>query len=129
MYDKSKWVFPVPELTAERPEDVYEFIFSSVDLSKPVAYYGQANEFSPFYRDILEADYRKRLQVNYQSYRQYTVTINIRPESKFYTHDYVFMNQSVFAGWSKMVNNADWVLINSRDFQSLGITADIYALP
>jgi hypothetical protein len=125
-YDRSQWVFPVPPLSADKPQDVMDYIFSSVDLDKPVYFFGQANEFSISYRNIVKSDFVRSSRYPKLPYSAFAVITEILPISKFYTYDYITMNQAQLNGRSGIENDPSWSLYKSHLFKDLGVNVSIY---
>jgi hypothetical protein len=126
-YDTKKWNFPVPPLSAEKPDDVFYMIAESVDLSKPVNVIGEANEFSQPYRNIVFADIKRQGLSPKLNYSEYVVIIDVFPDSKFYSRDYKIQNEWKMQNRINVEKDPSWRLIKTKIYESLKVGINIYA--
>jgi hypothetical protein len=126
-YDTDHWFFPIPPDDAIKPKDVFEMIAKTVDVSKPVAFIGEANEFSQTYRSILFKDYLRHNKPPDLPYSQYAVITDFYPTSKFYTFDYKVQHEWKMQNRYEIENDPNWIKLKTEEYKTLGINVAIYA--
>jgi hypothetical protein len=129
-YNTNDWAKNVPKSLQEKQSDIIDFIVSTIDLSRPYQIIGQCNEFPPAY--ILYALMYATDNRNYATlpYSSYIVTIEILPDSKWYTHDYLYshipyINYLGGTDWQKKDPNL--IVIKKKTFMDLGVNVIAYA--
>ncbi|GEM_PF-2866199 len=126
VYDRNRWYKPFPQAGAQKPQDVVDFIIQSVDLSKPVWIDGYANELSPGYFTMMFSLAREKNAYPKSPYGSQVVTIEVLPESKFYTYDYTFQNLWQIPNIRAREKDQSLTKIHEKIFDQLGIRVVIY---
>lgn len=97
----------------EKIGDLFNYVFSKIDINKPVELVGGANEFSPFLED---------------AYLSYAVTFWIEPGTMFDTKDYNDNNRFVSElEIEKKQFGEKYMIIDQKDFLDLGCQVKILA--
>ncbi len=124
-YNPSQWPKKI-NISSEKPRDVYSFIFSSIDPSKPIQFVGRSNEFSEPYTTLLLELEKKKSHVINDSYSSYVATIEILPESKFYTKDFQIMNAWTMEHVHSIRSDPTLTKIAEKTFEDIGVVAQVF---
>lgn len=125
-YNPSSWPKNLPFGAFEKPNDVLDFVASSVDLTKPVEVMGYTNEFSPPYFDLIFALHKQKREFVSLPYASFVVTLEVSPTSRFYTRDYQLMNAWQLEKIREIEKDPSLVMINKKKFESLDVEVTIY---
>ncbi|MCX6791667.1 MAG: glycosyltransferase family 39 protein [Candidatus Gottesmanbacteria bacterium] len=126
-YDESTWVKKTwPDVMHERPQDVVTYVISQVDLGKPVDVVGRANELAPDYFTFLFDLSRDNGTYPRLSNPSYTVTVEVLPNSMYYTKDFLSFNAFIVPVIRQVAEDPSLVLLSSKDFKELGVSVHIY---
>lgn len=124
-YNPSQWP-SVINPQAAKPSDVYTFIFSTIDVRKPIQFVGRSNEFSEPYTNLLLSLEKQRQQTTQDRYSSYVVTIKILPESKLYTKDFQLMNAWTMDQIKQKRSDPTLTKIAEKTFEDIGVVAQVF---
>jgi len=125
-YDTTKWATTLPSKDTQTPETILKEVASSIDVTKPIWFVGEANEFSPpLWAYILDFYKRNDRYPPTREYNSYIVVITIQKDSIYYTHDYQSINE-----WKRLqfVPSENLVHLVKHSYPQVGVTSDIYAV-
>lgn len=128
-YDRSHWSHPLAQLGDEKPEDVFRYIVNTIDMQKLTAYVGSANELSQPYRGLVFKELERIKTGNNFPYREAGVLVEILPDSKFYTRDYLIQNKPYLDYDRFVFTDPTWILYQEKIFHDLGVKVTIFAKP
>jgi hypothetical protein len=126
-YDESIWAKRTwPDVMHQRPQDVVTYVISQVDLRRPVDVVGRANELSPDYFTLFFDIARDSGTYPRLSNPSYTVTVEILPNSVYYTKDFLSFNAFTIPLIRQVAQDPSLVLLSRKDFKELGVSVHIY---
>ena len=127
-YNTATWPHILPSKKNEKPDDVIEYIVSSVDLTKSVDIIGFTNEFPPDYVGFIMDQHKNTNNFPRLPYSSYLVTIEILPTSRYYTKEYLAKNAFALPQIRKSEQDPTLILVKQKTFEELGVRAGIYAV-
>lgn len=113
----------------ESPEGVIDYILDNVDITKPIEIIGATAEISldwvELRRQLKKQNYK--IYNNYNDYKNYIVTLEVKPASRLYTYDYRRANAWQLGKVREVEEMWGDKLLKEKDFRELGIVVRIYA--
>lgn len=129
-FNRNNWPKIPAKPDGERVENMFEFIFNNIDLSKGVSLIGQANEFSPdLFRFYLAKTREEGLRLRENGYQEYIVVLEVQPSGRFDTLDYRRANLWTADVAKKVLSEPSFTFFNTKTFEDLGIKITILAKP
>ena len=115
---------PAP-MYSERVEDVYDFIFANVDVTKNVSLVGQANEFSQylFIHEMMFSPKKSRPQT---AFSDFVVTFEVDKAGRFDTFDFRQNNAWGQTLVNQVKENKTYILIAQKHFDYLGVRVMVF---
>lgn len=126
-YDKSTWPHQY-QTEKQTIDDVFRFIFSVVDVQKPIKQIGITNELNPHIFNLLLTLERQKntSHPDPDNFSGYLAAFKILPGSIFDSRDYRLFNQWQQAEVDQMAGNTRLQQIASKAFSQLGVVVTIY---
>lgn len=125
-FNRQDWPHQSPPIGTEKIDELFDFAFQNVDLSKEIFQVGTANELSPqlfnyYLVRIKEVNLERRLGV----YQKYWVVFEIMPGSLFDTDDFRRANWAS-ALWARgTLTDPNLDLIEQKHFPYLGVRVSV----
>lgn len=125
---RSSWVTPEIGPNHITTKDISNFIFQNIDVNKPVRFVGTFNEMSPLLLELLTQMEKDNPKFSYQDKeaREFVVTIEVAPESIFYTTDYLMDITRRLGEIEKVTSNTSYHLVKERLFVDLKVKVKIF---
>lgn len=125
-FNRANWPHIYPEKNQETVDDVFDFIFANVNLSKKFTPLNFTNEISPglFSFNFALAQKAKK-GTNEEKYSEYFVVLEIEPGSKFDTVDFRRANLGPMLEAKKFLTNPSFSKVAQKRFPTLGLTVHI----
>ncbi len=125
-YNTAGWGKLSPARSTENPRDIMTWVYTHIDVTKPVYVKGRFTELSPpfFLLSVLtQKDHSKPKNLPYS---EYYVTLTVLPTSRYYTHEYRLINEWV--QWEVAATTTDpaLTLIRTKEFKELGVDVSVY---
>jgi len=127
-FTRENWPHAYSGEEQETVEDIFDFIFANVNLSKKFTPLNFTNEISPglFSFNFALAQKAKK-GTSEEKYSEYFVVLEIEEGSKFDTIDFRRANLGPMLEAKKFLTNPSFVKIAQKRFPTLGLTAHILA--
>lgn len=128
-FNRQNWphIYPKPE-SQETPEDVFNFIFSQIDLTKNVVPLNFTNEFSPLLFNFYFALGRKQdWGIRQARYNNFYIVLEIHQGGMLDTADFRRANLGTALEAKKFLASGQAAIIAKKDFPSLGLSVYILA--
>lgn len=126
-FSSSHWPKRLPESGSHAPSDVILYVLDAVGASQ-FAVVGNINELSPKYWElsVLLARGAAGSEQIKSVKPEYIVTVELTPDSRFYTRDYLMFNAHIAERIPKIASDTSYARIDRKAFSDLGIIVTIY---
>jgi hypothetical protein len=125
-FDRRTWSNRMPWESKESPADALMFLMDNLDLSKDCNVYGRPSELSPDLGNITSILRRSKKQYPILPYSKMVATIEVLPDSRYYTHDFKLLNAWRISEIRAIEADTSWNLHARREFKELGMIVAIY---
>lgn len=132
-YNKFAWPHVYQGNMFIKQMEVASFIVRSVDLTKPVYFFGRTNEFSPPFFDLMFMIEKKRLgnlgEVGGlgERFNEYFIVMEVQPGGILDTGDYKKMNRDFsISEIARFREASGTTLLSSQFYKEFGLTVEIW---
>mgnify|MGYP000339065939 CR=1 FL=1 len=124
-FNRAFWPKGLP-FESEKIEDIFEFIFLNVDLSKNIFLVGQANEFSPYlFKFYILKGREKGLGLKNDNFKEYVILFEVLDGGRLDTLDFRLINASARNQIAKIINDSSYKVIAWKLFPYLGVKISV----
>lgn len=124
-FNRRHWSGFIPSYGSQSPSDVVAYVFGIIGSGSRFSVVGNVNELSPKYWE-LSALIAHRSMVPLKKPGDYVVYVEVTPESRFYTRDYLLFNQQSTEPIQHITTSPEYAVVDKKTFPDIGINVILY---